>query len=94
VRLRTLSLILAIGGALAACDGTAGYRDYPATTSAYGTSSGYNRGSDRHNDPRYGTTACSPSNALPGERATILHQDRPGGTDCTPSSVRNSRSLY
>ncbi|HEY0521939.1 MAG TPA: hypothetical protein VGD08_01020 [Stellaceae bacterium] len=96
MRLRTLSLALAVGGALAACDGAAGYRDYPATTSAYGTRSGYDRGysGSARRDERYGATSCNPSSATTGGQATILHQDRPGGTDCTPSSARNSRGLY
>jgi hypothetical protein len=89
-----LSLALGVAGLLAACGDTAGYRDYPAATSAYGTRSGYDRGYGYDNDGRYGTSACNPSTAMPGERATVLHQDRPGGTDCSPSSARNARRLY
>jgi hypothetical protein len=33
---------------------------------------------------------CSPSNVPPDQRASILHQDRPGGSDCSRSSAQRA----
>jgi hypothetical protein len=36
------------------------------------------------------SSACNPRNVPPNERADWLHQNRPGGSDCTPQSARRS----
>jgi hypothetical protein len=33
---------------------------------------------------------CSPGNVPPDQRASVLHQDRPGGTDCTRRSAERA----
>jgi hypothetical protein len=35
--------------------------------------------------------ACDPRNAPPTERADLLHQNRPGGSDCSPQSARRTQ---
>jgi hypothetical protein len=88
-----LALGVALLGTLAACDTyDGGYR----STGISGSSAPYGAYDSRYGnyDGRYGAsdydrrvsrglaTACNPRNVPPGERATILHQDRPGGSDC------------
>jgi hypothetical protein len=88
-----LALAVALVGTLAACDtfdrntrssGLSG-SSTPYSTStydrSYGTDSTVSRGVAR---------ACNPGNVAPGQRATILHQDRPGGSDC-PDAVTSPR---
>jgi hypothetical protein len=89
-----LALGVALLGTLAACDtydhnyrstGLSGSSTAPGTyDSRYGTyDSRY--GSDRSVN-RGVAAACDPRNAAPGDRASLLHQDRPGGSDC-PEAV-------
>jgi hypothetical protein len=87
-----LALGVALLGTLAACDTTdRGYRTtgLSGSSAPYGSTYdrgyGYDRSYDRSVN-RGVAAACNPRNAPPGERATILHQDRPGGSDC-PDAV-------
>jgi len=36
------------------------------------------------------SAACDPRNVPPNERADMLHQSRPGGSDCSPQSALQS----
>ena len=36
------------------------------------------------------SAACDPRNATPNDHASFLHQDRAGGSDCTPQSARRN----
>jgi hypothetical protein len=40
-------------------------------------------------DPSH-SRACDPRNVPSNERADLLHQNRPGGSDCTPQSARRT----
>jgi hypothetical protein len=99
--MKPVVLALGIGllGTLAACDTTnPNYRStgisgssapYGTYDSRYGT---YDRsyGSDR-SVSRGIAAACDPRNVAPGQRATVLHQDRPGGSDCPDAVMSPTR---
>jgi hypothetical protein len=48
---------------------------------------------DTYND-RYGERGYPTSAVPPGQRATILHQDRPGGSDYNPYQYRRELRGY
>lgn len=85
--MKAIILPVAIGivVSLAACD-TTNSTSAPSSGGLFGSSTAPSAAAE----PRAVQRACDPRNVPSDRRASVLHQDRPGGSDC-PDAVTTPR---
>lgn len=85
MRSLVLPVAIALAASLAACDTT----DTGSSRSGGGLF-GSSTAPSPATESRAVQRACDPRNVTSDQRASVLHQDRPGGTDC-PDAVTTPR---
>ena len=89
--MRSIILPIALVAALAACESDGGGGLFGSSPSR---DSGVYSGSSTaatSADQRAIARECDPRNVRPEQRATILHQDRPGGSSCPENVIEDRR---
>ena len=85
----TLPVAIALAATLAACDST-GTNASRSGGGVFGSSSAPAVTTASPAQTRAIERACNPGNVSSDQRASVLHQDRPGGSDC-PDAVTTPR---
>ena len=85
--MRSVILPIALVAALAACESDGGGGLFGSSSSR---DSGVYSGSSTA-DQRAIARECDPRNVRPEQRATVLHQDRPGGSSCPENVIEDRR---
>jgi hypothetical protein len=87
--MKSVLLPITLVAALAACesDGGGGLFNSSRDSGVYSGSSAATTSADRRAIAR----ECDPRNVAPEQRATLLHQDRPGGSSCPENVIEDRR---
>jgi hypothetical protein len=89
--MRPVILPIALVTALAACESDnrgGGLFNSSRDSGVYSGSSTATTSADQRAIAR----ECDPRNVAPEQRATVLHQDRPGGSSCPENVIENRRA--
>jgi hypothetical protein len=88
--MRSAILPIALLAALAACESDRGGGLF-GSSSRDTVYSGSSAVPATATDRRAITRECDPRNVAPEQRATLLHQDRPGGSSCPENVIQDRR---
>jgi hypothetical protein len=88
--MRSVFLPIALVAALAACESDGRGGGLFGSSRDSGVYSGSSTAAATSSERRAIARECDPRNVPPEQRATVLHQDRPGGSSC-PENVIDDR---
>ncbi len=89
--MRSAILPIALLAALAACESDRGGGGLFGSSSRDTVYSGSSTAPATATDRRAIARECDPRNVAPEQRATLLHQDRPGGSSCPENVIQDRR---